>query len=75
MILSAAEDDLQTPIQLFDGNTLNLITKLASLDLKELKLLLVTMPVSWDYKRRASQVQLRYVCSIYDHYSLLTTID
>lgn len=78
MIVSAAEDDLQTPIQLVDGGTartLNLITNLAGLDLKELILLLVTMPPSWDYKRRASPVQLRYVCSIYDHYSLLTTFD
>ena len=60
VIVSAAEDNLllQTPIQLVDGNnarTLNLTTKLASLDLKELELLLMTMPPSWDYKRQGSK--------------------
>ena len=53
-----AEDDLHTAIQLVDGSTaqtLNPTTKLASLDLRELELLLVTMPAFWAYKRRGSE--------------------
>ena len=48
--IPTAEDDLHTAIQLVDGSTaqtLNPTTTLASLDLRELELLLVTMPPFW----------------------------
>ena len=56
--IPTAEDNLHTAIQLVDGSTaqtLNPTTKLASLDLRELELLLVTTPPSWAYKRRGSE--------------------
>ena len=56
--ISASEDNLQSAIQLVNGNnaqSLNPTKKLASLDLEELELFLVTMPPSWGYKRRGSE--------------------
>lgn len=56
--ISAVEDNLQTAIQLVDDNITHLLnptTTLASLNLKELELLLVTIQPSWGYKRRRSE--------------------